>query len=74
MVPEAVKPSLGTPLARVKTIHERDLAAGCGRVQMPYTLDRKYPNAPKEWGWQFLFPQEKRWVNPPLNSDPIAAR
>jgi len=31
---------------------------------MPWTLDRKYPNAPTEWGWQFLFPQEKRWVNP----------
>jgi integron integrase len=64
MVPEAVKPSLQTHLATVKTIHERDLAAGYGRVQMPYALDRKYPNAPKEWGWQFLFPQEKRWVNP----------
>ena len=51
-------------LARVKTIHERDLAAGYGRAQMPYALDRKYPNAPTEWGWKFLFPQEKRWVNP----------
>jgi len=64
MVPEAIKPSLEAHLARVKTIHERDLAAGYGRVQMPYALDRKYPNAPLEWGWQFLFPQEKRWVNP----------
>ena len=64
MVPEVVKPSLEAHLARVKTIHERDLAAGYGRVQMPYALDRKYPNAPTEWGWQFLFPQEKRWVNP----------
>jgi integrase len=63
-VPEAVKPSLEAHLARVKTIHERDLAAGYGRVQMPDALDRKYPNAPTEWGWQFLFPQEKRWVNP----------
>jgi integron integrase len=64
LLPEAVKPSLETHLAAVKAIHERDLAAGYGRVQMPYALDRKYPNAPKEWGWQFLFPQEKRWVNP----------
>ena len=64
MVPEAVKPSLQTHLAKVKTIHERDLAAGYGRVQMPDALARKYPNSPKEWGWQFLFPQEKRWVNP----------
>jgi integron integrase len=64
MVPETVKPSLEIHLAKVKMIHERDLAAGYGRVQMPYALDRKYPNAPKDWGWQFLFPQEKRWVNP----------
>jgi integron integrase len=64
MVPDAVKPSLEAHLARVKTIHERDLAAGYDRVQMPYALDRKYPNAPTEWEWQFRFPQEKRWVNP----------
>jgi len=64
MVPEAAKPLLREHLAKVKTIHKRDLAAGYGRVQMPYALDRKYPNAPREWGWQFRFPQEKRWVNP----------
>jgi integron integrase len=64
MVPEVVKLSLKAHLATVKTIHERDLAAGYGRVQMPYALDSKYPNAPAEWGWQFPFPQEKRWVNP----------
>ncbi|HSD52299.1 MAG TPA: integron integrase [Candidatus Methylomirabilis sp.] len=63
MVPEAVKPPLQSHLAAVKKIHERDLADGYGRVQMPYALARKYPNAAKEWGWQFLFPQEKRWVN-----------
>jgi three-Cys-motif partner protein len=32
-------------------------------VELPYALARKYPNAPAEWGWQFLFPQEHRWVN-----------
>ena len=57
MVPEAAKPLLREHLAKVKTIHERDLAAGYGRAQMPYALDRKYPNAPREWGWQFLFPR-----------------
>jgi len=64
MLPEAVKPPLQNHLAAVKTIHERDLADGYGRVQMPYALARKYANAAKEWGWQFLFPQERRWVNP----------
>jgi len=30
---------------------------------MPYALDRKYPNAAVQWGWQWVFPQENRWVN-----------
>ena len=47
----------------VKKIHALDLADGYGRVQMPYALARKYPNASSEWGWQFVFPQVKRWVN-----------
>lgn len=34
-----------------------------GRVLLPYALDRKYPNASKEWGLQYVFPQAKRWVN-----------
>ncbi len=63
LLPATVKPVLLKHLAKVKIIHQRDLADGFGRVQMPYALARKYPNAPKEWGWQFLFLQEKRWVN-----------
>ncbi len=31
---------------------------------LPGALDRKYPNAPGEWRWQWIFPQENRWVNP----------
>jgi hypothetical protein len=34
-----------------------DLGEGWGRVLLPDTLDRKYPNAPKEWRWQWVFPQ-----------------
>ena len=54
MLPATVKPGLQEHLAKVKLTHERDLADSFGRVQMPYALARKYPNAPKEWGWQFL--------------------
>ena len=49
---------------KVKTIHERDLAGGWGRVLLPDALDRKYLNAPGEWLWQRVFPQENRWKNP----------
>jgi integron integrase len=63
MLPEKVKAPLQQHLERVKKIHARDLADGFGRVTLPYALTRKYPNASTDWGWQFAFPQLKRWVN-----------
>ncbi len=64
MLPEAVKPPLREHLALVRRIHQRDLADGYGRVSLPYALARKYLNAPSDWGWHWVFPQESRWVNP----------
>ena len=63
MLPKSLNVPLQDHLKKVKTIHERDLADGWGRVQMPNALDRKYPNAPKEWRWQWVFPQDNRWTN-----------
>jgi len=63
MLPELLKKPLQDHLRQVKAIHEKDLAEGWGRVQMPYALDRKYPNAPADWRWQWVFPQENRWKN-----------
>jgi integron integrase len=51
-------------LAQVKSIHEKDLADGFGAVYLPYALARKYPNAEREWGWQYVFPASKRSVDP----------
>lgn len=48
----------------VRTLHERDLAEGYGEVYLPYALARKYPNAPKEWGWQYVFPSASRSIDP----------
>ncbi len=42
---------------------DKDLAEGWGRVLLPGALERKYPNAPAEWRWQWVFPQEHRWKN-----------
>ncbi|OIP66293.1 MAG: integron integrase [Nitrospirae bacterium CG_4_9_14_3_um_filter_53_35] len=64
MLPASTKQPLQDRLEKNKTIHEKDLSEGWGRVQMPYALDRKYPNAAAEWRWQWVFPQEKRWLNP----------
>jgi hypothetical protein len=62
-VSEKVKQPLKDHLETVRRIHEIDLAAGFGRVQMPYALERKHLYAAAEWGWQFVFPQEQRWVD-----------
>lgn len=59
------------PLARhletVKTLHERDAAEGFGRVYLPFALEKKYPNAATEWGWQYVFPAAKRTIDPRSN-------
>jgi hypothetical protein len=44
---------------------EADLAAGWGVVELPLALVRKYRNAAREWCWHWLFPQARRWRNPP---------
>lgn len=59
MLPEQLKPSLLEHLARVKVIHEQDIQKGLGEVYLPFALERKYPNAAKEWGWQYVFPSER---------------
>lgn len=43
-------------LARVRHRHEKDLENGYGKTKLPYALERKYPNANKQWYWQFVFP------------------
>ena len=56
--PVGLLDSLKLHLSKVKTIHESDLASGFGTVYMPYALDRKYPNANKEWRWKYVFPSK----------------
>ena len=56
MLPVAIEERLRGHLRDVKRRHEQDLADGLGRVVLPYALDRKYPKAASEWGWQFVFP------------------
>jgi integron integrase len=53
---EGVIPTLREHLAVVRLTHEEDLRAGYGAVYLPGALERKYPNAAREWGWQYVFP------------------
>jgi integron integrase len=62
--PISVIPLLQNHLAKVRVIHNRDLDQGYGEVYMPNALARKYPNAPKEWNWQYVFPARNISVDP----------
>lgn len=64
VLPENLILPLQTHLAKVKALHERDLEAGYGEVYLPNALAVKYPNAPKAWAWQFVFPSSLRSVDP----------
>ncbi len=56
MLPDSIIAPMRQHLAHTKAIHQKDLAAGLGSVQMPFALDKKYPAAHKQWIWQFIFP------------------
>jgi integron integrase len=64
MLPAALVEPLRRHLAQVKILHEEDLAQGFGAVWLPDALRVKYPNAPKEWGWQYVFPAGSFSVDP----------
>jgi integron integrase len=51
-------------LARIKRMHERDVADGFGTVYLPDGIARKFPGADREWGWQYVFPGEHRSRDP----------
>lgn len=63
-LPEAVAPKLREYLVRVRRLHESDLAEGYGEVYLPDALAVKYPNAPKSWVWQWVFPSGRISVDP----------
>ncbi|MEO7658027.1 MAG: tyrosine-type recombinase/integrase [Pyrinomonadaceae bacterium] len=46
-------------MARTRFVHQKDLGVGLGEAWMPFALDRKYPNAGREWKWQYVFPSTK---------------
>jgi integron integrase len=61
MLPATIGEKLRVHLEGVRRLHRQDLADGYGRVELPHALARKYPHAPVEWGWQWVFPQHHRW-------------
>jgi len=64
MLPERLKESLQAHLHTVQQLHQRDLEDGFGNVYLPDALGRKYPNASREWAWQYIFPAARRSRDP----------
>jgi integron integrase len=62
--PVSLTPLLHNHLVRVRTLHAQDVAKGYGAVYLPHALARKYPNAAREWNWQYLFPARDLSIDP----------
>jgi integron integrase len=60
VLPESSVASLKAQIELVRELHEQDLAEGFGRVYLPYALERKYVNANRQFGWQYVFPSRQR--------------
>jgi hypothetical protein len=66
MLPAVVKEPLAEHLKQVRRLHQQDLRQGRGRIYLPDALARKYPNADRDWSWQYVFPALKYFSGSPL--------
>ncbi len=64
VLPQNLRAALQAQLDAVRVLHARDLDAGFGAVSLPNALARKYPNAERELGWQYVFPAARRAADP----------
>ena len=64
MLPLNLSEPLRRHLLRMKAQHEQDLEDGFGTVHLPFALGRKFPNAVREWAWQYVFPSSRIAVDP----------
>ena len=64
VLPTSLAEPLQREIERARVLHAEDLAAGFGETWLPHALARKYPNAAREFGWQFVFPAPKRSIDP----------
>jgi len=63
LLPKSLVVPLQTQLAEVRRQYDADLALGAGYVELPFALRAKYPNAPREWAWQWLFPATRSYLH-----------
>jgi integron integrase len=61
LFPAVAQQDLARHIDRVRAQHQQDLARGAGWVELPFALGRKYPEAGREWGWQWVFPATRMY-------------
>jgi len=66
LLPDSLHTPLQEHLERVRRQHQSDLARGRGSVELPTALERKYPGAPWQWGWQWVFPATRFYRDPTI--------
>lgn len=64
LLPQSLQQALKTQIRTAITLHDQDLKDGYGEVWLPEALARKYPKASKEKAWQWIFPSQKRSIDP----------
>ena len=64
VLPRSLAEPLKREVERARLLHQEDLLLGYGSVWLPFALARKYPNAAREWGWQYAFPAAQRSFDP----------
>jgi integron integrase len=64
MLPRTLVEPLQREVERARLLHQADLAAGFGAARLPHALARKYPSAPREFGWQYVFASAQRSIDP----------
>ncbi len=67
MLPQSIIEEIQVHLQSVKHLHHQDLAKGYGSVYLPFALERKYPNADRQWIWQYVFPSSQISKDPRSN-------
>jgi integron integrase len=65
IIPERLVEPLRAHLRRAQRLYQTDLAEGAGWVETPDALSRKYPNAGREWPWQWVFPATRHYLHEP---------
>lgn len=64
VLPQSVIRPLQEQIQRARQLHQQDLQQGFGAVYLPHALTRKYPNANRDWAWQYVFPAERISTDP----------